>query len=65
MLRTALVNILDPEYVRDEKAVKFTPFQDLSQIRPVFQILIPVREIPWMAPQTWGLMTHAIHVKRV
>src|ERR1700683_987149 len=63
VLRTSLVNIVDAEYVCDEKAVKFTPFQDLSQVRPVFQILVPVREIPWMAPQTGRLVTHTIHIK--
>src|SRR5438132_14219055 len=65
MFSRAVIDVINAEYVGDEKAIKFSFFQDLGELAPVFQICIGRVTISRMSPQSRRLMTDAVHVEGV
>ncbi|MNI47812.1 hypothetical protein D3C73_1023480 [compost metagenome] len=61
----AVVDVIDAQHVGDEQAVELATLKNLRQVRPVLQVLVLPRAIPWMGPQTRGLMTDTVHVEGV
>ena len=61
----AMVDVVDAENVGDEQAVELAALQNLSELDPIFEILVLPRTVARMRPQAGRLMPDAVHVEGV
>jgi hypothetical protein len=61
----ALIDVVIADDIGDKNAVKNTPLERDPKLRPVFEILVLPRPIPWMRPQARRLMPDAVHVESI
>src|ERR1700722_16921375 len=64
-VEVAMVDVIDAKNVRDEEAVELPALQDLSELDPIFEILVLPRTVARMRPQAGRLMPDAVHVEGV
>lgn len=65
LIRIALVDVVDAQYVGDEDAIEDATLQSLREPRPVFEVLVLPGAVARMGPQPRRLVPDAIHVEGV
>ena len=61
----AAVDVVRAEHVGDEEAVEQAAFEEPGKLGPVPEVGVAVRPVRGVAPQSGGLVGHAVHVERV
>ncbi|MDT4869322.1 hypothetical protein FQZ97_1043460 [compost metagenome] len=64
-VHTALVDVVDTHYVRQEQAVEQAALQQSGQFGPVGKRAVVGRAIPRVGPETVVDMPHAVHVEGI
>src|ERR1700722_8924416 len=64
-VEVAMIHVVDAKHVRDEYAVELPALQNLSELDPIFEILVLPRAVARMRPQAGRLMPDAVHVEGV
>ena len=64
-LGAAGVHVVDAEDIGDEQAVEQAPFQQLRQVGPILQVLVPRRLRFGMPPGAGNDVGHTVHVECV
>lgn len=64
-LIAGVVDVVGAEHIGDEQSVEAAALEELGQICPIGQVLVPPRLVVGVPPQAGGLVRNTIHIECV